>query len=78
MAGGKAATLYLCRCGSKQTWKARVKSTTLKETQEAFQTILNPNFIDPIGKLKFHIDGSSKGDPGQSGYGGLLRDEVGT
>ncbi|GMP76765.1 hypothetical protein CsSME_00033307 [Camellia sinensis var. sinensis] len=29
------------------------------------------------GKLKLNVDGCSKGDPGQAGYGGLLRDEMG-
>ncbi|GMQ08371.1 hypothetical protein CsSME_00052119 [Camellia sinensis var. sinensis] len=28
-------------------------------------------------KLKLNVDGCSKGDPGQAGYGGLLRDETG-
>lgn len=30
------------------------------------------------GKLKLNTNGSSKGDLGQAGYGGLLRDEAGT
>lgn len=58
-----------------------------KEIQEAFQNPLHPNYSEPrlinwsapfAGKLKLNTDGSSKGDPGQSGYGGLLRDEAGT
>ncbi|XP_028063794.1 uncharacterized protein LOC114267012 [Camellia sinensis] len=57
------------------------------EIQEAFHNILNPNFRDPqltvwscliVGKLKLNMDGSSKEDPGQSGYKELLRDELGT
>lgn len=57
------------------------------ETQAAFQVFLHPNFKEPslmswscplAGKLKMNTDGNSRGDPRQSGYGGLLRDEVGT
>ncbi|XP_028069082.1 uncharacterized protein LOC114271680 [Camellia sinensis] len=56
------------------------------ETQEAFQAILHPNFKYPklmlwscpmAGQLKLNTDGCSKGDPRQSGFGGLLRDEKG-
>ncbi|GMP61060.1 hypothetical protein CsSME_00023673 [Camellia sinensis var. sinensis] len=28
-------------------------------------------------KIKLNVDGCSKGDPGQAGYGGLLQDETG-
>lgn len=30
------------------------------------------------GFLKFNIDGASKGNPGTTGYGGVLRDENGS
>ncbi|KAL7224302.1 hypothetical protein ACSBR1_025708 [Camellia fascicularis] len=55
--------------------------------REAFLDMLHPNFSAPklttwfcpsVDKLKLNTDGSSKRDPGQSGYGGFLRDEVGT
>lgn len=58
-----------------------------KQIQEAFSNSLHPiyskpkltNWLAPLaGKLKLNTDGCSKGDPGQSGYGGLLRDETGT
>lgn len=58
-----------------------------QETQTTFNNILHPNYLEPrlttwllplAGKLKLNTDGCSKGDPGQSGYGGLLRDEAGS
>ncbi|GMP58876.1 hypothetical protein CsSME_00022384 [Camellia sinensis var. sinensis] len=66
---------------------AKLILTQARETQDAFKAILNPHYKDPqlmfwscpiAGKLKLNTDGSSKGDPGQAGYGGLLRDEAGT
>lgn len=32
----------------------------------------------PKGFLKFNIDGASKGNPGMTGHGGVLRDEKGS
>jgi len=31
----------------------------------------------PKGFLKYNIDGASKGNPGNAGYGGVLRDDEG-
>ncbi|CAL5355341.1 unnamed protein product [Camellia sinensis] len=36
----------------------------------------SPLVVYTQGKLKLNVDGCSKGDPGQAGYGGLLRDET--
>ncbi|CAL5362434.1 unnamed protein product [Camellia sinensis] len=56
------------------------------EIEEAYQSSLHPRpyqprlihwLHPPAGKLKLNVDGCSKGDPGQAGYGGLLRDETG-
>lgn len=33
--------------------------------------------LPPVGKLKFDIDGSSLGNPGLVGCGGILRDDGG-
>ncbi|XP_028120402.1 uncharacterized protein LOC114317817 [Camellia sinensis] len=38
----------------------------------------SPLVVFTQGKLKLNTDGCSRGDPGQSHYGGLLRDEVGS
>ncbi|GMP90230.1 hypothetical protein CsSME_00041449 [Camellia sinensis var. sinensis] len=57
------------------------------EIKEAVSSPLHPNstasesiywrFSVP-GTLKLNVDGCSKGNPGQAGYGGLLQDETGT
>lgn len=61
--------------------------TYAHEIEEAFSSPLHPNsttstsinWCFPIaGTLKLNTDGCSKGDPGQAGYGGLLRDEAST
>ncbi|CAL5424318.1 unnamed protein product [Camellia sinensis] len=57
-----------------------------KQIQEAFLNPLHSTYSEPklthwlapiAGNPKLNSDGCSKGDPGQSGYGGLLRDETG-
>lgn len=69
--------------------QASLKSiwTYAHEMEEAFTSPLHPNSTTPTiinwcspiaSTLKLNTDGCSKGDPGQAGYGGLLRDEAGT
>lgn len=65
-------------------------SRIIQQAQEIQDSLLNPIhpnnsiprltiwFAPLAGSLKLNTDGCSKGDPGQAGYGGLLRDEVGT
>ncbi|CAL5437935.1 unnamed protein product [Camellia sinensis] len=57
------------------------------EIDEAFESPLYPHpplsgliqwCCPTAGKPKLNADGYSKGDPGQAGYGELLRDETGT
>ena len=35
-------------------------------------------YTPPAGYLKYNIDGASKGNPGTTSYGGVLRDERGS
>jgi ribonuclease HI len=36
-----------------------------------------PNMSSPIGYLVAHIDGGARGNPGPSGYGAIIEDEMG-
>lgn len=62
---------------SNDHWRALFPEGTVRTLLRTYSDH-SPLVIYTQGKLKLNIDGSCKGDPGQSRYGGLLRDEVGT
>lgn len=67
----------LDRAMSNDKWRAFFPEGTVRTLPRTYSDH-SPLVVLTQGKLKLNTDGSSKGDPGQSRYGGLLRDEAGT
>ncbi|GMQ00802.1 hypothetical protein CsSME_00047717 [Camellia sinensis var. sinensis] len=66
------------------TWKSIIRNEEVQSKNIKWNVGIGENIAlwtdwwcgnQPL-KLKLNTDGSSKGDPGQSGFGGLLRDEL--
>ncbi|KAL7167322.1 hypothetical protein ACSBR2_037900 [Camellia fascicularis] len=67
----------LDRAMSNDKWRALFPEGTVRTLPRTYSNH-SPLVVFSQGKLKLNTDGCSKSDPGQSGYGGLLRDEAGS
>ncbi|KAL7161502.1 hypothetical protein ACSBR2_042045 [Camellia fascicularis] len=75
---GMANTMErLDRAMSNEQWRAFFPEGTVRTLPQTYSDH-SSLVVYTQGKLEMNTDGSSKGDPGQSSYEGLLRDEVGT